>query len=171
MTEYPQPPRRDLTKELADMLAGVDAALWTPHPKWLTGRVGRRGTALLFFAFLDLIYAFNLFRPPPGLTAVIAFNASVAPLWFWGCLWSASGLLCLYFAFRRRDEIGFAAAVLIKTLWGLLAVGSAFGGVDRWWVSAAIWLSAAGWIAIISTWPEPPSLRYKATPPPAGREG
>lgn len=123
----------------------------------LWARVGRRGIALLFFAFLDAVYCFSLARPAPEQrkTATVLFIESLAPLWLWSMAWGAAGVACFVCAFLRRDYIGFAAAAAINTLWGLLFLVGAFYGVPRAYVSAALWLTLAGWVGVISTWPEP----------------
>lgn len=129
--------------------------------KFLTVRVGRRGAALLMFAFIDAVYSYSFLNPTPEQRRFTAlrFLADIAPLWFFGLLWGAAGIVCFVSAFRRHDRWGFAAAMGIKVLWGLLFVWAAAAGVSRAYVSAALWLAVAGWVGIISTWPEPPSAR------------
>ena len=124
----------------------------------LLRRVGRRGAALLFFAFLDLVYSVSMFNPPREAlrSPTLLFVDSILPLWAWGVLWGITGLICLIHAFRINDKIGFTAAITLKTLWGSIFVYAAAAGlIDRAYVSAAIWLSLAGWVGIIATWPEP----------------
>lgn len=124
----------------------------------LRRRVGRRGAALLFFAFLDIVYCHGLIFPPRGLADQPSFKflASVMPLWAWGALWGLAGVACLVFAFRRYDMIGFAAAMAIKVLWGLVFLLGAFmAGLERGLVSATIWLALAALVALLGSWPEP----------------
>lgn len=125
----------------------------------IVSKVGRRGAALLFFAFLDAVYAFSLFNPPPEarVSAQLAFVQNVAPLHLWGALWALAGSACLLFAFRTNDRWGFAAAMAIKVMWGCLYVYGFAIGIERAYLSAAIWLCLAGWVGIISSWPEPPT--------------
>lgn len=121
-------------------------------------RIGFRGSALLFFAVLDGVFAFSYFNPPPEQrqAASLRYVADVAPLWFWGALWGAVGLLCLICAFRRHDKTAFAAAIAVKILWGGLYLSGAFvAHLERAYVSAGLWLCIAGFVAIISAWPEP----------------
>jgi hypothetical protein len=123
----------------------------------LIWRVGRRGAALLFFALLDLIYAFSLAFPsaPARHTGTLAYIAGIAPLWAWAALWATVGLACCYGAFRPRDRTAYALAAGLKVLWGAtFLAGWIFAGIDRGYVSAAVWLPMAGWVYIISTWPE-----------------
>lgn len=123
--------------------------------------VGRRGAALLFFALLDMIYSYSLFNPAPEYRTNPSFKffQDLLPLPAWGTLWGVVGLICLFNAFRSSDKVGFAAAIGIKVMWGLVYVVGAFYGLPRAYVSATIWLCLAGWVAIISTWPEPPPLK------------
>lgn len=121
-------------------------------------RLGFRGAALLFFALLDLVYAFSLFFPPATgkQTASMRWVADVAPLPVWGSLWALVGVVCLAYALRRHDKVAFSAAIAIKILWGAThLMASLFGHVERAYVSATIWLCVAGFVAIISAWPEP----------------
>jgi hypothetical protein len=122
-------------------------------------RVGRRGSALLFFAVLDLIYGFSLFNPTPTAAANpgFVFIAGIAPLRVWGGLWLAVGLVCLAGAFVREDSFAWAAAMALKVLWGTVFLcGWLLTGLERGYVSAAIWLCAAALVALLGSWPEPP---------------
>lgn len=136
---------------------------------WL--RLGFRGSALLFFATLDATFSFSYFKPPPEArqSAGLRFVDTVAPLWFWGALWGAVGLLCLLYAFRTKDKVAFSAAIGIKILWGCLYIVGAFTAhLERAYVSAGLWLCIAGFVGIIAAWPEP--SRAPLTPPPS-KEG
>lgn len=127
--------------------------------KKLLQRIGRRGAALLFFAMLDIVYAVSLAFPPEEakLSATFKFIKNVAPLAVWATLWCAIGLVCLVGAFQYRDRWAFTAAMGLKTLWGVtFLLGWILMGLERGYVSAIIWLAMAGWVYIISTWPEPP---------------
>jgi hypothetical protein len=123
-------------------------------------QIGHRGAALSFFALLDAVYAYSLFNPPPHdrQSAQLALARDVLPLWAWGALWAAAGAACAFHALRERDRLGFAAAMAIKVLWGGLYVYGACIGVERAYLSAAIWLCLAAWVYIISSWPEPMPL-------------
>ncbi len=146
------------TEQLHRRLSGLDAYVEATRGLLLR-RIGRRGAALLFFAVLDLVYAFSLYFPAAEAkrSSSTRFLADVAPLPVWGTMWLLACFACAVNAFRVNDWTGFAAAISIKTLWGLLhLVGALFLSIDRAWVSAAIWLCTAGWLGIISSWPEPP---------------
>ena len=124
--------------------------------------VGRRGRVLIFFAVLDLVYALSLASPPASArtSPQLSWLASLAPLWVWAVLWAVAGVLCGWYAFRRRDQVGYTAAIVIKVLWGVASLGGwLVGGVDRGYVSAAIWLVFAWLAGVIAGWAEPGDLK------------
>lgn len=121
-------------------------------------RVGKRGRVLLFFGALDAVYAVSLAQPDAATQASRFFTwlAEIAPLWVWSGTWGAVGATCIWQAFCRRDGIGFATAIALKICWGIVCLGAwLFGGVDRGYVSAAIWLGLAYFVFNIADWPEP----------------
>lgn len=132
----------------------------------LQRRVGNRGSALLFFAVLDLVYCYSLLFPPPRSewSRSLVFLAGILPLWVWGLTWGAVGVLCACRAFRRRDAAAFAAAIGIKVLWAIAAAAAwLVGGVERGYVNAAVWLAFAGFVWIIAGWPEPVNGKGRPT--------
>lgn len=125
----------------------------------LTERVGRRGAVLLFLALLDIVYSVGLYNPLPEIkqSASTQFLADIMPLAAWASLWLGVGVVLLLGAFLRHDRWAYAIAVGFKTLWGTVnLLGWAIAGVDRGWLSAAIWLAFGGIVLMISAWPEPP---------------
>lgn len=123
----------------------------------LVYRVGRRGASLLFLALLDLVYAYGLADVPPETqaTASFMFLAGLLPLSIWAGAWAVVGLLCLVYAFRRRDRVAFVAASVLKVVWAnVYAVGWAYDQIPRGYVSAAVWLAFAGFIQVIAGWRE-----------------
>jgi hypothetical protein len=127
-----------------------------PMPE-IAHRVGRRGSFLLFLSLLDIVYAYSLFYPTPSSikNPTSVFLMDIAPLSVWGTLWLVVGIICLIFAFRQNDAFGYGAAMTIKMVWGLtFLLGWIFAGVERGYISAAIWLVFAGVLALIATWPD-----------------
>lgn len=121
-------------------------------------RVGKRGRMLLFFGSLDVVYAASLTAPDATTRGAPLFVwlAEIAPLWVWALAWGAVGVTCLWQAFCRRDAVGYAAAIGLKIFWGIVCLGAwLFGGVDRGYVSAAIWLGLAYAVSVLAGWPEP----------------
>lgn len=130
-------------------------------------RVGRRGSALLFFSMLDWVYAFSLLNPPEESTRLpsLMFVSRIAPLWVWACLWLIPAVLCLCQAWTRHDQVAFTSAIAIKVLWGTLyLIGWVVVGLDRAYVSLVIWWALAGFVAIIASWPEPPATPGRRKP-------
>lgn len=117
----------------------------------------RRAASLLFFAFLDVVYAGSLAKPNAAVrgSEQMTWLAGLAPLSVWAGLWGGTGLICAWFAFRRRDAIGFAAAIVIKVLWGVACIGGwLVGHVDRGYVTGVIWLVFAAFVGVIAGWQE-----------------
>lgn len=120
--------------------------------------VGKRGRVLLFFGALDLVYAVSLSSPDEvsRRTPMLTWLSDIAPLWVWALAWGAVGMVCLWQAFCRRDGIGYASAIGLKIGWGIVSLGGwLFGGVDRGYVSAAVWLGLAYLVSVVAGWPEP----------------
>jgi hypothetical protein len=124
-------------------------------------RVGRRGAALLSWAFVDVIVGWSLLDPstqPRGPAAAAAYRAilAIAPYPVWAWLWIAIAAVCVGGAFAQRDAIAFGAAIGIKLVWaGGLLVGWLAYNAYRGWVAAATWLVLASLVAVIAGWPEP----------------
>jgi predicted branched-subunit amino acid permease len=124
--------------------------------------VGKRGRVLLFFGLLDLVYAVSLAAPgaQSRTNPFFIWLAQIAPWWVWAVFWAAVSALCLWNAFRRRDAVGFAAAIALKVCWGIVSLGAwVFGDVERGYVSAAIWLGLAWLVGVLAGWPEPGDSR------------
>lgn len=135
-------------------------------------RLGKRGRVLAFFGALDLIYAASLAQPDNLTRSAPMFRwlIEIAPLWTWSAAWGVVGAVCLWQAFCRRDRIGFSAAIAIKIVWGLVCLSAwLFGGVDRGYVSAAVWLGLAYFVGNIAGWPEPGDSRGPTWKRPSSR--
>lgn len=121
--------------------------------------VGKRGRALLFFGALDVVVAVSLAAPDAETrrVALYVWLAQIAPLWVYAFTWGGVGIVCLWQAFCRRDQVGFTAAASLKVFWGLACLGGwVFGGVERGYVSAAIYLGLAYLVArVLAPWDEP----------------
>lgn len=129
----------------------------------LGARLGRRGAALLFFTFVDIIYGFGLLTAPRPLAPFHAWAAEVMPLPAWACIWWLVAAVCLFYAFRLYDTTAFMCAVGLKVAWGLTALfGWIAGQIDRGYLSVAIWLGFAAFVFLIAGG-IPPAMRRTPT--------
>ncbi|MEV0382434.1 hypothetical protein [Nonomuraea sp. NPDC050643] len=120
--------------------------------------IGHRGTALLFFCLLDFVYGASMVLAPAETLATPAyvFLARLLPVPTWGAIWLGVGAVCLVQAFMRSDRLAFACASALKVGWGLVhLIGWIAVDLPRGYVAAAIWLAFAGFVQVISQWPEP----------------
>jgi hypothetical protein len=84
------------------------------------------------------------------------FLAQLLPLPVWAGVWACVGSMCLIHAFMHADRLAFACASALKVAWGLInLIGWIVADLPRGYVAAAIWLSFAGFVQVISQWPEP----------------
>lgn len=121
--------------------------------RWINRKTGNRGKFLGFLAMLDLIYGYSLITLPVFYRDIDL----LLPVSVWAWIWIASGVNCLTGAFISDDRLPFAVASLVKTFWGMLYayLWLSSSPVPRPWASAAIWLTFAGIVIMISGWPEP----------------
>lgn len=127
------------------------------HLRALRSRLSQRGACLLLIAVLDLIYAQGLVCVPAetAATPTYAFFAALLALPVWAVLWGAVGLLCLALAWTTHDRAAYVAASALKVLWALLYLGAWVAGIlPRGYVSAAIWLLAAGFVMVVASVPK-----------------
>lgn len=121
--------------------------------------IGRRGAVLAFLAEVDLLLFQSLHAPLPyGLTRaqVYAPFLRFAPLNVWAYVWLLAGLFCavavLWIPLRPW---AFCLTAAIKTGWGLAYLSAwATGTLPRGFMSAAVWLTFAALVLLISGWRE-----------------
>lgn len=133
---------------------------WLARPTRLRHRIGRRGSALLVFAFVDLIIGWSLIDPTgqAQARALASYRGmmAVCPLPVWGGLWILVGLVCAVSAFARRDAAGYFAAIGIKVVWaGCFAASWLIWEAPRGWLGAVTWCAFAALVYLIAGWPEP----------------
>jgi hypothetical protein len=124
--------------------------------RWLRSivvRVGRRGSYLLFLAFLDLIYGWSLISIANPLLHHIDLGFSPV---IWGIIWVVVGVVCLIEAFAILDRLAFTMAVLLKFLWGttMLLSWALTTTNPLGWISGSVFLAFSAATAVISFWPE-----------------
>jgi hypothetical protein len=123
----------------------------------LAHRLSQRGAVLLILGVVDLVYGYALAVAPPETRAseTYQFYASLLPLGAWSGLWALVGMMCLLQAWTQHDRVAYAMATGLKVFWSLLHLGAwAAGVLPRGYVSAVIWLLAAGLVMVISTVPK-----------------
>jgi hypothetical protein len=118
--------------------------------------VGRRGTALLTYAALDITVGLRLATARPDAAAFYAWLDGPAPLWAWSVPWLAVAAVCTVGAFGGRDKAAFTSAIGIKVLWcSLYLSGWALGEVPDGWVNGAVWAAFGMVVWLVAGWPEP----------------
>lgn len=120
----------------------------------LRHRLSQRGACLLLLALLDLVYAQGLYSAPPETraTPTYTFFEAIFPLETWAFVWATVGVICLCQAWTPRDRVAYVSAAALKIGWAALHFGAWIANVlPRGYVSAAIWLIAAGFVMILAT--------------------
>jgi hypothetical protein len=120
--------------------------------------LGHRGAILLILAVIDISFGLSLVVP------LASSHPSQSTIWrehygsdrMWGMAWCAVAAVLIFYAFRRRDAIGYATAIGWKVTLGASSLASwGFGRVTAGWLLAVIWISVAALVLVISDWPEP----------------
>jgi len=130
-----------------------------PALRALSGRVGRRGAALLILAALFALYGLSLvYSAEPAPT--LRFLDRLMPLRLWGYIWVAAAVIAAVQAFTsaRDRPLAFASLNAVSFGWtaGLLA-GWIIDDVERGWLGPAIFGSLAALTVVIAGWREEPS--------------
>lgn len=123
--------------------------------------LGRRGTELLLFGLLELVYGWGIATDPRyGVVRGVGVLRSLAPMTWWGVLWMLCAAVALVLAIhppKLRDSWGFAALYVPTAFWG---AGNAVGWIDgdfpQAYTSAATWLTLTLILVLSERWPEPP---------------
>lgn len=134
----------------------------------LHGRVGRRGTALITFAALDVAYALRLATADTDGSTIYGWLHGPVPLWPWALLWLGVAAMCVAGAFGGCDRHAFVAAIGVKVLWcSLYLCGWLLGQISDGWVSAMVWGAFGMIVWLVAGWPEPVTGEGRApwTPP------
>ena len=120
--------------------------------KWMRRRIGRRGATLLFLGLLNVSTGLNLLS---STNAQVTAFTRILPLSMWAALWLSSGIIALIQAFTYNDRLAFTFAAGMMSVWGLTYVTAwALNLIDRGWLGGIIYIALAGWILILSSWPE-----------------
>jgi hypothetical protein len=120
--------------------------------------LGHRGAILLILAVIDISFGLSLIIPVAGS------HSPQSTIWrehygsdrMWGAAWFVVAAVLVFYAFRRRDAVGYATAIGWKVTLGASSLASwGFGRVTAGWLLAVIWISVAALVLVISDWPEP----------------
>ena len=112
-------------------------------------RVGYRGAFLACIGVYDLFYGLYLAVGGP------IEHEPLIPEQAWGIIWIACGLFLCIGAFIRHDAIFWAAAILIKMVWGLEFLRlDLFAHIPDDWIRCCYWMAFAAAIAVAAYWPE-----------------
>lgn len=130
--------------------------------------LGRRGAILLCYGLVWSLIGYGQIAFPQPDQRGLALLLYAMPLWGWGCLWVASGLTAIAFAFvpQGPDTPGFVALCLIVLPWvgSYLASWWPMGLFDRGWIAALVWGAITAPLCVVAGWQEP--LRPKREEPP-----
>jgi hypothetical protein len=124
-------------------------------------RLGRRGCALLAFAFIDYVIGWSFLDREGGaqVQTLASYRPLLAalPVTAWAWIWLSVAALCTVQALaRRHDEAAYTAAIAIKVVWSFgMFLGWIVYDAPRGWLSAALWGVLAALVATIAGWPEP----------------
>lgn len=114
-------------------------------------RAGRRGGFLAFLVVLDTIIWWSLLHEGGDREHTVLVDPH---LWAW--IWLAAAVVCAAGVLTRRDRISYGVAAAVKSWWGLRYIHIwLVQGVSDAWELAAIWLTFAAAVLLISSWPEP----------------
>jgi hypothetical protein len=71
----------------------------------------------------------------------------------WAIRWAVVGSVCLVQAWTQRDSLAYALEIAAWIIWTSLYVLAWTGGVVPWaWVGASIYLTLAGFVAVLAGW-------------------
>jgi hypothetical protein len=118
--------------------------------------VGRRGATLILLALVDFAIGYSVYNAyDDGRDSLYLGQRVLLPLEVWGVLWWVVACILLITAFTRRDAVGFAVGIGIKSAWCLAyAIGWIIEDQPRAWISVIIWAGITVWLRIVSAWPE-----------------
>jgi hypothetical protein len=126
----------------------------------MLARIGWRGAALLFFALVGGVYSIALATAPQPLPEAYVWADRVLPLPAWAAIWGITGAACLVCAFLKHDHTAFVVFAFVSAWWGLLSLtGWLWGGVERGFLNAAIFIPLAGLMYVLAA-----GLKPKARP-------
>lgn len=127
-------------------------------------RVGRRGAFLVLFGavYVLLGYSYLSVTVTPAVRHSLKLALSVAPLEVYAWGWIVAGAVAIVAGVMLPvawKAAGFAAAVVMPTIWALVALTAwTDGHVARAWVTAVVYALLAGSVAVVAGMVDPGDL-------------
>ena len=131
-------------------------------------RFGRRGAALVLFAFIYITYGIGLGAAPRPTRVGLQLLIAGIPTDALAVAWVVTGTVAAAAAVPRLgvpQSVGFVALMLMSSVWALsylwswiMWLGSIGDGNPLGWSGALIWGLLVGLIGVISGWPEVPKI-------------
>lgn len=115
-------------------------------------RVGRRGASLAFFALLHIAIAISLQQVPDAAARLYVISPDI-----WSTCWAVTAGICLAgIVLTRFDAVAFAASMSMMVAWSVLSFHVYWvHPTATGWLGPIVWFAFAGFIWVISGWPEP----------------
>lgn len=134
----------------------------------LSRQLGRRGAFLLSFGFIWALIGYGMITAPQPDKRGLVVPLTWLPLWVWGCLWLAAGLVAIGSAFLpgRRDAPGFVALLVIVLPWGLgyLLSWWPLQTFPRGWIAASLYGALGAAVVVVAGWAEPSRPKREVPP-------
>jgi len=125
----------------------------------LSRQLGRRGAILLCYGVVWSIIGYGQITAPQPDLRGLRLLLQTMPLYVWGWLWVASGLIAIASAFlpQGKDWVGFLALPLIVLPWTVsYLLAWIVGDFPRGWLAAVVWGAIAAPVLVVAGWGEPP---------------
>ncbi|MFF9088665.1 hypothetical protein ACF1BE_19975 [Streptomyces sp. NPDC014991] len=142
----------------------------TAAARQLVRTLGRRGIVLLILGSGKVCYGIGWLADPAPRPPGLELLYNIAPMHCWAWVWIVGGSITFGSAWLRigRDRVGFIAALVPPSVWGVAyAVGAADGYERAWFIAGWYATSHAAMICWAATVREDPRPRRSRKP----REG
>ncbi|OUD02582.1 hypothetical protein [Streptomyces swartbergensis] len=143
----------------------------TAAARQLVRTLGRRGVVLLIFGSGKVCYGAGFLADPEPRPRGLELLTSVAPMQCWAWVWIVFGSITFASAWLRigRDRVGFLAALVPPSVWGVAYAVSAVDGYLRaWFIAGWFATSHAALICWAATVREDPTPRRSRKSPEGG---
>ncbi|MFI6491202.1 hypothetical protein [Streptomyces sp. NPDC050564] len=124
----------------------------------LSRLLGRRGAILLCYGVVWAIIGYGQITAPAPDLRGLRLLLQTMPLYVWGWLWVASGLIAIVSAWLppERDWPGFLALPLMVLPWtASYLIAWIIGDFPRGWLASVVWGAIAAPVLVVAGWREP----------------